>query len=239
MKSSRWTIACGLCANCHTCSWGEHPLLCASPGVSGLSRVVSVPCFCVWKTLYLHALQAVLWPRLSVHILCHKRQLYLDDPVKGFIVHRLRLIHVHPVPPSLNSLPCSLNSVLFQFCFFSVNIMWDNSRWDTTCYKPAVVKSFLSINNLGRTLLMRKQNGRPGGYMTLLWVISRLKREVHRLLRLIYGLLTMAMLTAPLIGKVQNRPVSKSRIVLIPISYYSYYSRQIVYFTRTNLWMYM
>ena len=79
------------------------------------------------------------------------------------------------------------------------------------------------INNVDKTLLLglpRKQNGRPIGYITLLSVISPLKHGVQRLWRLIYGLLTMAMLVGPLMGvkdpgKVQNRRVAESRIVLL------------------------
>ena len=81
------------------------------------------------------------------------------------------------------------------------------------------------INNVGRTLLLGlppKQDGRPIGYITLLSSISPLKRGVQRLWRLIYGLRTMAMLVGPLMavndpGKVRNRRVAKSRIVLLLI----------------------
>ena len=84
-----------------------------------------------------------------------------------------------------------------------------------------------SIINVDKTLILAmppKQNGRPIGYtcITLLSIISSLKRRVWRLWRLIYGLLTMAMLVGPLMdvrdsGKVRNRRAAKSQTVLIPV----------------------
>ena len=82
------------------------------------------------------------------------------------------------------------------------------------------------IINIGRTLILalpQKQNGRPIECITLLSIISSLKRRVQRLWRLIYGLLTMAMVVGPLMGvndlcKVRNWRVAKSRIFLIPIN---------------------
>ena len=70
--------------------------------------------------------------------------------------------------------------------------------------------------------LPQKQNGRPVGYITLLSIIFPLKRRVRRLCRLIYGLLTMAMLIGPLMdvkdhGKVRNWRVAKLCIVFIII----------------------
>ena len=87
------------------------------------------------------------------------------------------------------------------------------------------LRILLLINNVDKTLLLtlpRKQNGRPIGYITLLSIISPVKRRVRLLWRLIYGLLSMAMLVGTLMGvkdpgKVRNRRVAKSRIVLIPI----------------------
>ena len=69
-----------------------------------------------------------------------------------------------------------------------------------------------TIINIGWTLtleLLQKQNGRSNGYIKHLW-------------RLIYSLLTIAMLVGTLMvikdtGKVQNRRVAKLWIVLIPI----------------------
>ena len=83
----------------------------------------------------------------------------------------------------------------------------------------------LLIINVDKTLILtlpRKQNGHPIGYITLLSIISPLKRGVRHLRRLIYGLLTMAMLVWPLMvvkdpGKVRNQRVAKLRIVLVPI----------------------
>ena len=60
---------------------------------------------------------------------------------------------------------------------------------------------------------------RPIGYIMLLSLISLLKHGVWRLWGLIYGLLTMGMLVGSFMankdpGKVRNRRVAKSRIVL-------------------------
>ena len=63
--------------------------------------------------------------------------------------------------------------------------------------RALLLRSDWSINNVGRTLLLglpQKQNGRPIGYTTLLSLISPLKRGVQHIWKLIYGLLTMAML---------------------------------------------
>ena len=73
------------------------------------------------------------------------------------------------------------------------------------------------IINVGRMLILelpQKQNGHPIGYIMLLTLIH--------VSRLINGLLLMAKLAKPLMdvrnaGKVQNRKVAKSQIVLIPI----------------------
>ena len=89
-----------------------------------------------------------------------------------------------------------------------------------TCLMCEGLDIFYYINNVGKTLLLglpQKQNGLPTGYITLLSVISLLKRRVER-----YGLLMMAMLIGPLMGvkdpgKVRNSRVAKLRIVLIPI----------------------
>ena len=68
-----------------------------------------------------------------------------------------------------------------------------------------------------------RNHGRPFGYITFLSIISLLKRGLQPLWRLIYGLLTIAILVGPLMsvkdpGNVRNRRVAKSRIVLrIPI----------------------
>ena len=87
------------------------------------------------------------------------------------------------------------------------------------------ITTIIHINIVGRTLLFglpRKQNDCPIGYITLLSVIPQLKCTVQRLWKLIYGLLMMAMLyiVGPLMaikdpGKVWNRPVAKSRSVLL------------------------
>ena len=82
-----------------------------------------------------------------------------------------------------------------------------------------------NINNIGRKLLLglpQKQNGHPIGCITLPSLISPSKCGVQHLWRLIYGLLTMAVLVGPLISvkdpsKVWNQQVAKSRIVCIPI----------------------
>ena len=79
------------------------------------------------------------------------------------------------------------------------------------------------IINVGRTLILglpRKQDGRPVGYITLLTLISRPNRGVKNFLRHICGPLPMAILTGPLMsvndtGKVRNRKVAKSQIVLL------------------------
>ena len=86
---------------------------------------------------------------------------------------------------------------------------------------------YVCIINIGRILMLalpRKQNGHPNGYIMLLSIISVLKRSVQHLWRLIYGLLTMAMLVGPLMGvkdpgKVQNQRVAKSRIFLLILLY--------------------
>ena len=60
-----------------------------------------------------------------------------------------------------------------------------------------------AIINVDKTLILalpRKQNRRPIGYITLLSIISPLKRRVLRLQSLIYALLTMVMLAEPLTG---------------------------------------
>ena len=90
--------------------------------------------------------------------------------------------------------------------------------------------------NVNKTLILglpRKQNGCPIGYITLLSVISALKRRVRRLWRLIYGLLMIAMLVGPLMGvkdpgKVQNRRVAKSRIFLLIILVKTFIPRQFI-----------
>ena len=82
------------------------------------------------------------------------------------------------------------------------------------------------INNVGRTLLLglpRKQDGRPVGYSTLLTLISRPNRGVKNFRRHICGPLPMAILTGSLMsvndtGKVPNRKVAKSQIVLLIIN---------------------
>ena len=97
------------------------------------------------------------------------------------------------------------------------NIIW--SFWTCNMHLQ------LLIINIDKTLILtlpRKQNGRPIGYITLLSIISPLKHGVQRLWRLIYGVLTMAMLVGMLMGvkdpgKVRNRRVTKSRIVLLII----------------------
>ena len=80
-----------------------------------------------------------------------------------------------------------------------------------------------SIINIGRTLisgLPRKQDGCPVGYITSLTLISRPNRGVKNFWRHICGPLPMAILTGPLMsindtGKVPNRKVAKSQIVLL------------------------
>ena len=96
-------------------------------------------------------------------------------------------------------------------------------------WKKMLLKYFLylceSINNVGRMLLLglaQKQNGSPIGHITLLLLISPLKRGVQHIWRLIYCLLMMAMIVGPLMdvkdpGKVRNWQVAKSRIVLVVI----------------------
>ena len=64
----------------------------------------------------------------------------------------------------------------------------------------------------------RKQNGCPIEYITLLTLISLTKRGLQHLWRLIYGLLTMAMLVGSLMGvkdpgKVRNWQMPKSQII--------------------------
>ena len=84
----------------------------------------------------------------------------------------------------------------------------------------------VGIINVGRTLILglpRKQDGRPVGYITLLTLISRPNRGVKNFWRHICGPLPMAILTGPLMsvndtGKVPNRKVAKSQIVLILIN---------------------
>ena len=83
--------------------------------------------------------------------------------------------------------------------------------------------NFKIMNNVGRTLLLglpQKQNGRPIVYIMLLMLISRPKRSLSHLWGLLYGLLPMAKIAEPFLvvritGKVPNRKVAKSRIVLL------------------------
>ena len=87
--------------------------------------------------------------------------------------------------------------------------------------KVAKSQIVLLIINVGRTLILglpRKQDGRPVGHITLLTIISRSNRGVKH----ICGPLPMAILTGLLIGvndtgKVRNRKVAKSQIVLLLI----------------------
>ena len=82
------------------------------------------------------------------------------------------------------------------------------------------------IINVGRTLILglpRKQDGRPVGYITLLTLISRPNRGLKNFRRHICGPLARAILTGPLTsvndtGKVPNRKVAKSQIVLLIIN---------------------
>ena len=82
----------------------------------------------------------------------------------------------------------------------------------------SIASKWTDIPNVGRTLVLglpRKQNGHPIGYITVVSIVSPLKRGVQRLWRLFYGLLPTAMLVEPLIGvkdhgKGRNRRVAKS-----------------------------
>ena len=121
---------------------------------------------------------------------------------------------------------CSLRVAIYftlasEWCWYSSAVV----EWIELSCTNSFVKKFCCINNVDKTLLLglpRKQNGCPIGYIMLLSIISPLKRGVQRLWRLMYGLLTMAMLVGPLMGikdtgKVRNRRVAKLRIFLIPI----------------------
>ena len=82
------------------------------------------------------------------------------------------------------------------------------------------------INNVGRTLLLglpHKNKMAPHRIHNASIGYISVKRGVHHLWRLIHGLLSMAMLAGPLMsvkvpGKLRNRRVAKSRIVLILIN---------------------
>ena len=102
------------------------------------------------------------------------------------------------------------------FRVFNFRSLW----WHENCSTAKFFRITVLLTSVGQDGLPRKQNGRPIGYITLLTLISRPKRTLSHLRRLIYGLLRMAKLAEPLMGvrntsKVPSRKLAKSHFLLL------------------------
>ena len=125
---------------------------------------------------------------------------------------------------------CCLQSIAQNFvwdCFAPWERAWLCKEFYNSLFNWHRLIDCITCMNVDtcKTLILglpQKQNSHPIGYITLLTLISQLKRRLLHLWTFLCGLVPMAKLAESLMGigdtgKVRNRQVAKSQIILILI----------------------